>query len=187
MRDEVREDGRTQALALALEYRQAGQLGQAALVYRHVLQTDPANADVLGSLGEVYTLQGQFPEALDLYRQALALRPDYADRFLGARALAVLQRKGRMTARRLFAELKNIRAVDNEEAEYARLGDVLGRLQEAGEMPPEWLLPPARRERPIHCLRPDSAGRRQPPFALCAAEVVRDNPNLALRERIQIY
>jgi tetratricopeptide (TPR) repeat protein len=73
--------GNTEALALGLQYHQAGYLPQAEQIYCQVLQTDSANADALAYLGELYMAQGRFPEAATAFQQVLRLRPHFAEMY----------------------------------------------------------------------------------------------------------
>jgi Flp pilus assembly protein TadD len=69
----------SEALALAVQCHQAGDLRQAEQVYRQILQAAPGHAHVWCLLGAACQAQGRGPEAVACYRQALALQPDYAD------------------------------------------------------------------------------------------------------------
>src|SRR6266404_4629426 len=68
----------TEALALALQYHQAGNLQQAEYLYRQILQTDPRQADALHLLGLIAHQRGQHDAAIDLIRRALASNPGVA-------------------------------------------------------------------------------------------------------------
>jgi len=62
--------------ALAWQNQQAGNFGQAELLYRQVLQAEPAHAEAWARLGSVCARQGRNTEAIDSYSQALKLRPE---------------------------------------------------------------------------------------------------------------
>jgi tetratricopeptide (TPR) repeat protein len=64
---------------LALRYHQAGNLAQAEVLYRQVLQADSANADALCALGILLAAQNQLAQAAASYRQALLTDPNHAD------------------------------------------------------------------------------------------------------------
>jgi tetratricopeptide (TPR) repeat protein len=68
-----------EALALGLQYQQAGQFYDAEQVYLHILEADPANADALGSLAGVYLALNRLAEAKTAFQRALRLRPHSAE------------------------------------------------------------------------------------------------------------
>ncbi len=66
------------AVDLAIQYHQAGQLAEAESIYRQVLQVDPRHADALHYLG-VISHQREDPEtAVDLISRAIQVVPDNA-------------------------------------------------------------------------------------------------------------
>ena len=65
-------------LTEAVRLHQAGELEQAATLYRKVLNTDPNSADALHLLGMVALQQGQAQTAADLIRKAIALHDNEA-------------------------------------------------------------------------------------------------------------
>jgi len=64
-----------EALALAVQYHQAGNLAQAEQIYRQILQANPAEGNALRLLGMVAHEVGQHQAALALLRQAVAILP----------------------------------------------------------------------------------------------------------------
>jgi Flp pilus assembly protein TadD len=64
-----------QALELARQQHQAGQLQQAAAICRQVLATQPDNAEALHLLGLITFQSGQVAQAFDLIRRAIAINP----------------------------------------------------------------------------------------------------------------
>lgn len=68
------------ALDLAYDHSQAGHPELAEAIYRRVLAVEP-NAHVAYNLGTVLTRQGKFEEAIDAYRQAIALKPDFVEAY----------------------------------------------------------------------------------------------------------
>lgn len=77
--------------ALALHAR--GRLGEAALVYRDILEKDPNHFGSLHHLGLIKAQQGSSDEALGLIRRALEQRPDAAEaRFNLGTILQMMQR-----------------------------------------------------------------------------------------------
>ena len=72
-----------EAMALALQYRQAGDLGNAAHIYRQVRQTYPSNLEAKTKLAYVLLLQGDYGTAVSEYRVIvqLALKQANAERF----------------------------------------------------------------------------------------------------------
>jgi tetratricopeptide (TPR) repeat protein len=65
-----------QTLHSATQLHQAGQLDQAEASYRQILARDPKHADALHLLGVIQIQRGQHAAAIDLIRQAIALRPN---------------------------------------------------------------------------------------------------------------
>jgi len=63
-------------LERGLAHQLAGRLAAAEADYRAVLRDDPRDADALHLLGVLAAAQADFPAAIDLLRQALAVRPD---------------------------------------------------------------------------------------------------------------
>jgi tetratricopeptide (TPR) repeat protein len=66
-----------QALRLAVNFHQAGNLAEAETLYRRVLQAEPRNAEVLHLLGLVAHQLGRNDLAVDYIRQALRVRPEF--------------------------------------------------------------------------------------------------------------
>lgn len=64
------------ALQIALQHHQAGQLTQAEQLYRQILAQQPNHADALNLLGLLVQQNGQTDIAVDLIRQAIALKPN---------------------------------------------------------------------------------------------------------------
>jgi predicted O-linked N-acetylglucosamine transferase (SPINDLY family) len=84
-----------EALALALQYHQAGRLPEAEALYRQILQVEPNHPEALHLLGVMAHQQGQHELAVDYIGRAIAIKANEA-RFhnnLGAtyRALGKLQ------------------------------------------------------------------------------------------------
>jgi len=65
-----------EALTLALQYQQAGNLAQAEQIYRQVLQVNADSPEAHNNLGNVLTHLGRPQEAIASFREALRLRPD---------------------------------------------------------------------------------------------------------------
>ena len=61
---------------VALQLHQAGQLDQALVAYRNVLETDPNSAPVHYNIGQIYQVRGDLPGAIQEYDKALATNPD---------------------------------------------------------------------------------------------------------------
>ena len=64
-----------EALTLALQHHQAGNLQEAERIYRLVLQAEPANSEALHLLGLLAHRLGQHQLAIDYIRQAVQLNP----------------------------------------------------------------------------------------------------------------
>jgi len=68
-----------EALAVALQYHQAGNLAQAEQLYRQILQANPAEGNALHLLGMLAHQVGQPDKALALIGQAVAVLPQVAE------------------------------------------------------------------------------------------------------------
>ncbi len=66
------------AVDLAIQYHQAGQLAEAESIYRHVLQVQPRHADALHYLGVISHQQEDPETAVDLISKAIESAPDNA-------------------------------------------------------------------------------------------------------------
>jgi tetratricopeptide (TPR) repeat protein len=67
-----------QALELALQHHRAGNLQQAEMIYRQILQTDPSQAEAWNLLGVLGWQTGRHDLALDFVGKAIALVPHNA-------------------------------------------------------------------------------------------------------------
>src|SRR5207245_10017662 len=67
-----------EALGVASNHHQAGNLAEAERIYRHILTLEPRHAEAHKNLGIALWEQGKLAEAIASYRLALALKPDYA-------------------------------------------------------------------------------------------------------------
>jgi Flp pilus assembly protein TadD/2-polyprenyl-3-methyl-5-hydroxy-6-metoxy-1,4-benzoquinol methylase len=118
-------------LTEAVRLHQAGQLDQAAALYRNVLATRPDNADALHLLGMVALQQGQARTAAELIHKAIALNDrETSYHFHLALALQTLNdMPGAVTSYRRALALK-----PNDPDIYNNLGNALAaqdRLEEA--------------------------------------------------------
>ncbi len=68
-----------EAIAEALKFHRAGDLGRAEQIYRDVLRAEPNNVDALHLLGLIAHQAGHLDAALQLIRQALLLRPNFPE------------------------------------------------------------------------------------------------------------
>jgi tetratricopeptide (TPR) repeat protein len=105
-----------QALAMAWEYYQAGQLQQAEQLFRQILQADPNQVDALHLLGLIALQTGRDTLALYYLQAAVHLRPDFAEahnnlgmalQTQGKFAEAVLSHEQAVRLRPDFAEAHN--------------------------------------------------------------------------------
>ena len=115
---------------IAVEHHQAGQLSQADALYRQILAREPKHADALHHLGLI-AHQGGRNEAVDLIRQAIALRPNFPQAFnnLGN----VLREKGK-PQEAIVAYRQAIARKSNYAEAYSNLGNALkdtGQVSEA--------------------------------------------------------
>jgi hypothetical protein len=59
--------------------QKSGRLGDAAVVYRQVLQGNPGHLESALGLGEVLTESGEFDDAVAIFRTALGVRPEFGE------------------------------------------------------------------------------------------------------------
>jgi tetratricopeptide (TPR) repeat protein len=71
--------GNAAKLRSALALHQAGQLEQAAVLYREILRSEPRHFEALQLLGTLAAQQSDPAAALKLFEAALLLNPDHAD------------------------------------------------------------------------------------------------------------
>lgn len=71
----------SRTLQIAIAYHQAGQLQQADVLYRQILQTDPNCTDALNLLGIIAYQNGELEVAVELINQAIRLNSSVADYF----------------------------------------------------------------------------------------------------------
>jgi tetratricopeptide (TPR) repeat protein len=118
-------------MANAFRLHRAGELTLAASLYQTILSRDPEQADALQWLGALRQQQGQFAEAVELCRKAVALRPGAAANHLNlAEAYRALGR-----AREALPHCRRSIALQPSLPEaHNRLGETfraLGRFNEA--------------------------------------------------------
>jgi predicted TPR repeat methyltransferase len=68
-----------ESMARGLQCHQAGQLAQAAAVYRQVLEKQPRHSEALRLLGMVARNEGRLDEAVDLIQKSIAIDPSRAE------------------------------------------------------------------------------------------------------------
>lgn len=115
----------------ALRYHRAGRLGEAEILYRRILETDPRHADSLHLLGMIAHQRGQHDAAASMIRQAIAIQPKVAA--FCSNLGAVLQAQGQIEE--AAAWFRRALSLEPDWAEvHSNLGNVLqslGRLEEA--------------------------------------------------------
>src|SRR5216684_1188416 len=82
-----------QAFDRAIEHHQAGRLHEAEVLYRQILEADPAHANALHLLGLIAHQIGRHPDALELIDRAISIHPEAAS--LHANRAVVLAALGR--------------------------------------------------------------------------------------------
>jgi Tfp pilus assembly protein PilF len=68
-----------QAIDLAVQHQETGDLPKAESIYRQILQTAPNNPDALHLLGMIAHQVGKNENAFDLVSKALAIKPNFAE------------------------------------------------------------------------------------------------------------
>jgi len=107
------------------------QWAEAAISYRHALELEPGNAEVLNNLGSALLHQQQYAGAVDCYQQALQVNPDQAETHYNlALALARLGRNAEALPHyELVVRQQPDRAAGHDNYGIALAG--LGRWEEA--------------------------------------------------------
>ncbi|MGD1277266.1 MAG: tetratricopeptide repeat protein [Tepidisphaeraceae bacterium] len=111
-----------QAMGLAMRRHQAGQVAEAARIYRKVLAQEPQNAEALRLLGVAARQQGQLDEALRLIQQCIAIDPAKAEAHFNLGD--VLRSQGKL-AEAAKAYAKAIELNPDLAASHLHLGQVL--------------------------------------------------------------
>jgi tetratricopeptide (TPR) repeat protein len=122
-----------QALDLAVQQHQAGQLEQAEQIYRAILKVQPQQVDALHLLGLLAYQRGQHEQANTYISQALRYQPDFAEAYSNLGMVLQAQRQ-RAEAEACFQQALRLRP-DFAEA-HNNLGNALqeqGKLTEAQE------------------------------------------------------
>ena len=120
-----------QALDEAISHHHAGRTVEAERLYQTVLTSPAAPAFASFGFGLLCTTQGRLQEAIEAYRHAIAIRPDFADAYinLGTVVLALGQRE------EAVALYRHAIAINPENAmAFGNLGKALqdlGRIDEA--------------------------------------------------------
>jgi protein O-GlcNAc transferase len=131
MSEEIQTAG--QALRLALEHQQHGQLAEAARIYQGILAKNPNQPDALHLLGTVAVMTGQAEKGIDLIGRAISINPSAAGYHNGLGiALAMLGRNDEAIA----AQRRAIEIDPKLFNAWHNLGSVLasgGRYEEAVE------------------------------------------------------
>ncbi|HET6248508.1 MAG TPA: sulfotransferase [Tepidisphaeraceae bacterium] len=120
-----------QALRLAIQHHQNGDLPRAENLYRQILLKEPKNADALHLLGLVAHQMGRNDQAVELIRRAIAIQPDFTDAYYN---LGVSLQAGGHYAEAIEANRRAISLRPDYADAYRNLGVALdgnGQLDEA--------------------------------------------------------
>ena len=133
----------SEALEIAIEHHQAGQLQAAEQIYRQILEQDPKQPDALHLLGVIAHQTGHHEAAVEHIRRAIALRPLAASYFnnLGAayRALGDLDQVVACCRRAIELKPDYSDACNNlgiALKDQGRLDEAIGCYQDAIELSP---------------------------------------------------
>jgi tetratricopeptide (TPR) repeat protein len=158
----------------------AGDLRQAAELYRRVVQAEPQHADAWQLLASALQGLGELPAAADAYARALRLRPDAADLHVGL-GLSLGGQGRRGEALECFRQALRVQPGHAEAllhlgvalAEAGRLEEAVAHLRQAVGSRPELaaghhnlgvaLAQQGQREEAVRCL--EEALRRKPDYA----------------------
>ena len=95
-------------IQIAVQKHQSGELDEAELLYKQILQIQPKSVNeqeylekeyrpiIIGNLGNIFEQQGKLDTAVEHYQQTLQLKPDYAEAYYNLGN--ILQRQGKLEA-----------------------------------------------------------------------------------------
>ncbi|MGB3638684.1 MAG: tetratricopeptide repeat protein [Rivularia sp. (in: cyanobacteria)] len=95
-------------IQIAVQKHQSGELDEAELLYKQILQIEPRSINeqeylekeyrpiIIGNLGNIFEQQGKLDTAVEHYQQTLQLKPDYAEAYYNLGN--ILQRQGKLDA-----------------------------------------------------------------------------------------
>ena len=121
----------SQAFNNAVQLHKQGQIDQAELIYRQILDENPSHADALHLLGVVAHQRGQFGRAVNLIQKAVSLAPDAGTYYCN---LAESYRMGGNMTSALAAAKKAVELVPHSPDAHNHLGlayQMLGKNAEA--------------------------------------------------------
>jgi predicted TPR repeat methyltransferase len=121
------------ALIAAVQYHRLGNLDEAEIIYRRILDIEPDQSDTLNFLGILMLHHGRVSEALELIRKSIAIAPQYGERYnnLGNVLLAAER-----IDEALAAYTQAIALAPEHAAAYSNLGIIYraqGRFEEAAQ------------------------------------------------------
>ncbi len=61
---------------MALQHHRKGELAEAKRIYGMILESDPKQSDTRHLMGVVALQEGQYQQAVQMIREAMALKPD---------------------------------------------------------------------------------------------------------------
>jgi tetratricopeptide (TPR) repeat protein len=112
--------GRT-LMALSRQSNSAENTAEALKEFQQELQLDPSNANAAYELAETYRKSGEFPQAEQVFEQALRYYPDFEEAHLGLAAAMMSQQKPEMALPHLQ---KAIALNPNNDVSWYRLSQV---------------------------------------------------------------
>ena len=68
---------------LAYSYNAKGEFEKAIETFKRYMSAHPGNANPYDSMGDIYTYNGKEAEAIDAYKNALAVKPDFVASAMG--------------------------------------------------------------------------------------------------------
>lgn len=118
----------SEAIVSAFQFYQMGNLSQAELICRHILQQQPNSTEALDLLGRMAHQVGKLEEAIAYYQRLIALLPDYAEAYY--RLGSALHSKGQLAEAIAFYQQAITLKSDYSDAYY----DLGNALQEQGNL-----------------------------------------------------
>lgn len=119
----------SEAIVIAFQSYQTGNLSQAELICHQILQQQPDSTEALDMLGMIAHQLGKLNEAIAYYRQLLALMPDYAEIYY--RLGSALHSSGQLADAIAYYQQAITLKPDYTDAHY----DLGYALQEQGNLP----------------------------------------------------
>jgi len=174
-----RQDQQNTAVLLLLSsiHFQCRRLEKSANFSMLAIKQNPLLAEAYSNLGNVYKERGQLPEALENYRHAVRLKPDFIDGYINLAAALVAANDMEQAVQAYVSALQYNPDLYCVRSDLGNLLKALGRLDEAKML----------RSGKRATLRQLDARARHPQWFVSCATPQRSLNSLVIVEHIQVY